>query len=55
MKETKEMMKILSENKKREQARDRQLKEAKERAKDVTGVIWLYVVGIVIFTLIAQL
>ena len=55
MKETNEMMKILSENKKKEQEKNRKLKGIKEKAKDITRVIWMCVGIILIFMLIAQI
>jgi hypothetical protein len=55
MKETNEMMKILSENKKKVQEKDKQLKATKEKAKDITSVIWMCVAGVIIFSLMAQL
>ena len=53
MKETKEMMEILSENKKKVQEKDKQLKLAK--AKDILGVIYMLIALIVVVTLIAKI
>lgn len=55
MKETKEMMKILSENKRKVQEKDKQLKLAKAKAKDILGVIYMFIALIVVVTLIAKI
>lgn len=55
MKETKEIMKILSENKKKEQEKDRQLKVTKEKAKDVAGCVWMSIAYLLIMFLISRI
>ena len=42
-KESKEMMKILSENKKKGQLKNKQLAAAKEKAQDILTSVWLIV------------
>ena len=49
MKDTKEMMRILSENKKKVQNEKRKLEETKEHAIDIAKAIWMCV-GLVVFT-----
>ena len=53
MKETKEMMKILSENKRKEQIKKRELNRTKEHAKDILNVVWLCVAYVIIIKLIS--
>lgn len=55
MKETKEMMRILSENKKKAQEKSKELKKTKDKATDVIGVTWMCVAMVIIFTIIAQI
>lgn len=49
------MMKILSENKRKEQFRQKQLKETKEHAKDILALIWMIFGLILYFELLALL
>lgn len=42
-KESKEMMKILSENKKKGQLKNKQLAATKEKAQDILTSVWLIV------------
>lgn len=55
MKETKEMMKILSENKKKVQEKKKALKEAKAKAFDILGAIIMCMALIIIVMLICKI
>ena len=53
MKETKEMMKTLTENKKKIQIQKMELKRVKEHSLDILKTIWLCVACIIIVKLIS--
>lgn len=54
-KESKEMMKILSENKKKGQLKNKQLAATKEHAKDILTSVWMIVGFFIVIELISWL
>lgn len=55
MKETKEMMEILSENKKKVQEKKKAVKEAKTKALDVFGAIMICLIAFIAIMLISKI
>ena len=55
MKETKEMMEILSENKKKVQEKKKSVKEAKTKALDVFGAIMICLIAFITIMLISKI
>ena len=55
MKETKEMMKILKENKRKEQLRKMESKKINLHAKDIFITVWMSAATIICFYLITLL
>lgn len=55
MKETKEMMEILSENKKKVQEKKKVVKEAKTKALDVFGAITICLIAFITIMLISKI
>lgn len=55
MKETNEMMKILSENKKKVQEKKRDIKEAKAKALDIFKTIMICLIAFITIMLISKI
>lgn len=55
MKETKIMMGILSENKRKVQVKEKQLRKTKEHAEDILKATWLCVGMVVYFIILAMI
>lgn len=54
-KESKEMMRVLSENKKKGQLKNKQLEATKEHAKDILTTVWMLVGFVIMMELISWL